>query len=395
MSKSKKIENQNLTNHEQVFFTTFCALNYVLLSGQNYTLHANISYDTVSGVSPDLLALDVYEPLNATGLRPVIIYVHGGSWKGGNKTAVGFKAELFTDSNYVFVRVNYRLSPDPPDTSIVDAVRFPIHPKDVAKAISVVYENIHFFHGDKENIYLIGHSAGAHLINLVSTNEIFLALYGLSPENIRCACSLDAGVFDVQFEIDIADPSRQRMLLSAFGTDASLYDEASPLFNLQPNENLPDFLLIHQDTPLRIAKTGNFRDSLIAKGHPADVFNAAPYNHGRINTAIGDPQDSIGLTQLVMTFFNDCSDEITATEEATKNEPGSSIRIYPNPSNGLISFASGEVTEAIILNVWGQVLATKQVLNRQIDVSGLPKGMYFIMAVSDGKVLGLKPLQIF
>lgn len=368
----------------------FCLLTSISFS-QHYTLHQNLPYDTISGVSPNLLSLDIYEPLNVTGLRPVMIYVHGGSWKGGNKTNVGSKADLFTSNGYVFVSLNYRLSPDPPDTSLVDAVRFPIHPRDVAKAIREVYDKIHAFQGDKNQLHLIGHSAGAHLINLVSTNENFLQAFGLSPANIGCACSLDAGVYNVQLEINLAEPNRAIMLISAFGTDPDLYPAASPLYNIQMGENIPNFLIVHQNTPHRNNISNGFVDQLQDLGHSGMAFNADPYSHNQINMTLGHPTDSIGMTEAVMTFFDGCSNAITSVMDQ-RDQNNFRISMFPNPTSGIIQIKSIAQGEVLIHNSWGQVVGKQPIINNQIDLSRLQNGAYFIQFFHKNKQVGIQKI---
>ncbi|MBL0174381.1 MAG: alpha/beta hydrolase [Ignavibacteria bacterium] len=150
------------------------------LFAQGYVTYRDQAYDTIPGVDPKLLRLDVYVPTGATHSLPTVMYVHGGYWNVGDKSAVGVKPALFTSKGYVFVSVNYRLSPDPPDTAAVDAVRHPTHARDVAKAIRTLYDNARQFHGDTSRFLLIGHSAGAHLVDIVSTNPRFLEEAGLS-----------------------------------------------------------------------------------------------------------------------------------------------------------------------------------------------------------------------
>ena len=354
---------------------------------QNYTLHQNILYDTINGVTPNLLAFDVYEPLNLTSLRPVIIYVHGGSWNGGSKTHLGSKEDLFTSQNYVFVSINYRLSPDPPDTTLVGAVRFPVHPRDVAKALSVIYDNIDQFHGDNQNMHFIGHSAGAHLINLVSTNEFFLNQFNLSPSIIGCTCLLDAGVYDVQHEIDIGDPARQLMLKSAFTTNPNLYNSASPLYQIQPNEEIPEFLIIHQNTPHRIIISNEFTDSLNSNGHSGFTFNADPYGHGQINSAVGHPLDTIGLTETVLEFFKNCSEKSSASifEESTNK-----IKVYPNPTKGLIFVEIESAEQVSIFNSFGLLQKKDSINGNKIDLTGLSPGVYYLQFLKGNILYGYK-----
>lgn len=109
-----------------------------------------------------------------------MIYIHGGYWRSGDKNSIGSKAKLFTDSGYVFVSINYQLSPDPIDTLSATAVRFPVHPQDCAGAVKWVFDNISTYSGDTSKVSLIGHSAGAHLVLLLSTNHVFYRMQELT-----------------------------------------------------------------------------------------------------------------------------------------------------------------------------------------------------------------------
>jgi acetyl esterase/lipase len=62
------------------------------------------------GVDANHLSLDVYAPEDARD-APVMIYIHGGGWRTGDKKAVGAKPAYFTERGYVFVSMNYRLVP--------------------------------------------------------------------------------------------------------------------------------------------------------------------------------------------------------------------------------------------------------------------------------------------
>ena len=80
----------------------------------NYTVFQNIQYDTVDGVSPNLLSLDIYVPDGIEFPTAVVIYVHGGGWHGGDKSNLRLKDEFFTEQGYILVSLNYRLSPSCP-----------------------------------------------------------------------------------------------------------------------------------------------------------------------------------------------------------------------------------------------------------------------------------------
>ena len=56
------------------------------------------------------------------------------------------------------------------------------------------------------------------------------------------------------------------------------------------------------------------------------------------------------------------------------------FRVYPNPTNGILTVSGGQSTEYHITNLMGQTSMTGQinVENQQIDISKLPTGLYFI-----------------
>ncbi len=85
--------------------------------------------------------LDVYAPRKAAEKAPVMVYVHGGGWMRGDKSAVGKKAEFFTGQGWVFVSVNYRLVPDG---------KHPRNVEDVATALAWVHERCTEYGGDPE-----------------------------------------------------------------------------------------------------------------------------------------------------------------------------------------------------------------------------------------------------
>lgn len=360
-------------------------------SGGGYTLTSNIKYDNIPNVDANLLSLDVYEPNASSGFKPVMVYIHGGSWNAGDKAwYVGDMAKLFTDSGYVFVSINYRLSPNPPDTLSTTAVRFPTHPRDCAKAIQWVVNNINQYSGDTERISLMGHSAGAHLTLLLATNHSFLNQQGVPPQKVKCACSLDAGVFDVAEELQQAGSFIPRIipLINAFGSDANLYDDASPQYNIQQGKYLPDLHLVHQNTSDRLYSHYRFRDSLIANGHNNySLFNANPYDHESIALMIGKQNDSVNVTGSVINFFRNCLEKIATSIEDIDN-PFSQLLIYPNPAQNQLTISNLPVSfkgSVYVYNSTGQLIHSEQKNGLQVilQTGQLSSGVYFIQLKSE------------
>jgi acetyl esterase/lipase len=218
--------------------------------------HLDLDYDLGSPPAPSPASqnrLDLYLPDDAgpTDSRPVVVYVHGGGWRQGDKrNRILDKANLFTDAGYLFASINYRLSPEAlsatPDPS---RVMFPDHPHDVGEAIGWLGRNLASRGGDPERIALIGHSAGAHLVSLVATDPSYVEAYGVDPWQLIGAVALDTGAFDVPARIAELGPAGQLLYFNAFGTVAEnaatgSWAEASPIEWADPAD--PAQLLVTQ-----------------------------------------------------------------------------------------------------------------------------------------------------
>ncbi|MFZ6722795.1 alpha/beta fold hydrolase [Undibacterium sp. Ji49W] len=125
---------------------------------------------------------------------PLILFVHGGGWKRGDKTnATGMqKVNHLINEGYAFASINYRLVP----TASVEQ-----QAADVSAAVAWVRANTGKLGIDASRIILMGHSAGAHLVSLVGTDPQYLAAAGLSLSDIRGVIALDGACYDVLRQI--------------------------------------------------------------------------------------------------------------------------------------------------------------------------------------------------
>ena len=132
------------------------------------------------------LKLDVYYPrVEVKEEKPVVIFVHGGSWKSNSKDQFRFIGKNLAKRGYIAVLPNYRLVPD---------YRYPAQIKDVAKAFKWTENNINSFGGTSNNIILSGHSAGGHLAALLGYSDYWQEKYNISKKNIDYLVLL-AGVY--------------------------------------------------------------------------------------------------------------------------------------------------------------------------------------------------------
>lgn len=119
--------------------------------------------------------LDVYP---ADSRSPVVVFIHGGSWSHGRKDQYRFAADAFSRLGYTVVVPDYIKHPS-------EQARFPAHVIDGAKAIAWVKDNIGEHNGDANNIFIAGHSAGAHTVAMLAMDGQYLESVGLSENDIR------------------------------------------------------------------------------------------------------------------------------------------------------------------------------------------------------------------
>ncbi len=277
----------------------------VLVADQDYNLEAEGPRGPYhdSPVDPALNYLDVYIPDGGGSGLPVMIFVHGGSWCSGAKENTVYKDELFPGEGYVFVSVHYRLSPTLPDLEAPNRVMFPDHPHDVAEALRYVYDNIHLAGGDNQQIYLLGHSAGAHLVALVATDPSYLTSFGLPADVIKGVCALDTASLDIPARM-VELPSD--VLYNALGTPeenglTGCWAAASPVLHADPADP-PFFLVTQEGKDDRIGQNETLVAALARD--PARVLITVPRSHSEINQDLGDPDDPSYITEAVLGFFD-------------------------------------------------------------------------------------------
>ena len=131
--------------------------------------------------------LDIYLPKqNADGGSTVLIFFHGGSWHDGKREGYGFLGRAFAARGFVTVIADYRKAP---------SVRFPAFVQDTASAIAWVHANISKYDGDADRIFIMGHSAGAHIAMMTALDPQWLAANKLTPNVIKGVIGL-AGPYD-------------------------------------------------------------------------------------------------------------------------------------------------------------------------------------------------------
>ena len=177
---------------------------------------------------------DLYLPKTQNSY-PILMWIHGGAWSFGKKEQDHALALRLAERGIGVALVNHRLS----DESWMDGqgqrqkgVKMPEHIKDVAAAFAQLKKNIAVENSGSNQIFVGGHSSGAHLALLLATQPDFLSQHQINIDEI-------AGVVAVEGTYDIADYYETvgnymgtelavRHFQSVFGTDPDSWPTLSP-----------------------------------------------------------------------------------------------------------------------------------------------------------------------
>ena len=190
----------------------------------------------VLSYGPDpLQTLDVWP--SAAFEPELIVFVHGGGWSRGDKRMMHGSDKLrhWQGEAYAVASLNYRLVPD---ATVEQQAR------DIAAALALLKAQADELGFDAQYIALVGHSAGAHLVALIGTDERYLRGAGLSFADLSGVVLLDGAAYDVPSQLREGPRVMQRMYRQAFGADAVRQARLSPTAQAAA-PNAPAFLILH------------------------------------------------------------------------------------------------------------------------------------------------------
>jgi len=231
--------------------------------------------------SAEIEKIEVYKTSRPNA--PVNVYIHGGAWRGGRARQNAYMAETFVKAGAHFAAVDFY------NTGETNGDLFPMVEQS-RRAVAWVYKNAASFGGDRERIYLCGHSSGAHLGGCLLITD--WASYGV-PQNVIKAALLGSGMYDLkavrlsQRSSYVKFTDRMEHELS---TQRHLDRVRTPLTLTHGSLESPEFQ----------RQTREFHAALVAAGKPAQLIVGKGYNHYETQETMGSPYGFMGRAALEM-----------------------------------------------------------------------------------------------
>lgn len=245
---------------------------------EGVTIHRDISYVTDGH---ERQKLDLYVPDEGENL-PLIIWVHGGAWRGGNKAH--YAPMEYLKSGYAGASINYRLS---------HHAIFPAQIEDVKAAVRWLRANAETYRFDPDRFAAWGASAGGHLVAMLGTaGDIEEFEVG---ENLEVSSRVQAvvdyfGPTDfIQMDAyrlpdglvhDAPDSPESQLVGGPIQEYKDRVARANPITYVSKDD--PPILIIHgdQDKLVPYQQSVLLKDALEKVGVPVTLYNVVGEGHG-------------------------------------------------------------------------------------------------------------------
>lgn len=132
--------------------------------------------------------LDFFPARRSGGNAPLMVFIHGGYWRGLDKSDFSFLAPAFTRAGISLAVVNYRLVPQVP---LEDLVR------DTVASITWLYQNAGHYGANPHHLYVSGHSAGGHLVGMMLACQ-WPRWHGALPADVVRGGLAISGLYDLE-----------------------------------------------------------------------------------------------------------------------------------------------------------------------------------------------------
>jgi len=285
---------------------------------ESVQLTANIPYAYTDN---SLQQLDLLLPTERERKKlPVIVFIHGGAWRGGNRRGGHRRlADYVASGQYAGVSVGYRLT---------DEAHWPAQIHDCKAAIRWIRGHAQEYQLDADHIGVIGSSAGGHLVAMLgvsgSTDELDGRLGSHRQQSSRVACVIDEygpsdllAMKDYPSRMDHDGPTSPegRLVGGRVSETAKVAQSASPVNWVSADP--PPFLIVHgdKDPLVPFNQSERLHAALKRAGGEVSLITVKEGGHGGFRNP--------GIARRQRAFFDTHLRGITAefADESLPNQP--------------------------------------------------------------------------
>lgn len=212
---------------------------------------------------------------------PIVVFVHGGGWRGGEARDHGFLAEMLHAAGIHFAPLDF--------SSVIDAKGdLAVLVDQVRRALVWLCRNCSSFGGDADRIFVVGHSSGAHLAAMALSTH--WTDHGLRPDPIRGGV-LVSGIYDL-------GPLRQTSRSEYVRIDDRVERESSPLHQIAGITSPLLVAAASGDSPEFQRQARDYAEAVARSGKQVKAMVVENYNHFEILETLGNPYGLLGRSVL-------------------------------------------------------------------------------------------------
>jgi acetyl esterase/lipase len=222
--------------------------------------------------------LDLYLPEPLADSAPLVVFFYGGAWRRGEKEDYEFVAAALTGAGLAVALPDYRVWPE---------VTYPAFVEDGAAALAWLESRGPEYGLDGRPVYLMGHSAGAHIAALLALDPDFRERAGAGAMEI-------AGLVGLSGPYDFLPLDEGSYLQEVF--PPATREDSQPIRHVDGGD--PPALLIHgvDDLLVEPGNSERLAEALANAGVGVTLRLYADRGHASVAAALAPPLDFVATT---------------------------------------------------------------------------------------------------
>jgi arylformamidase len=222
--------------------------------------------------------LDIFP--GGDGKSPIHLFIHGGYWRMLTKDECSLYAGAMAPAGATVLVNTYSLAP---------SVTLDVIVRQCQAAVAWAYKNADAIGGDRDRIFVSGHSAGGHLAGMMLTTD-WAGDYGL-PADVLKGVTCVSGLFDLR-------PVRRAFMNDWLQLDQAEAERNSPILR-KVHHPCPVVLSWGEHDPLAFRTDGaQFHKHLEALGVPVQTVPMPGHHHFSVADAMADPATPLARALL-------------------------------------------------------------------------------------------------